>query len=250
MSDSESGPGLAAMRLPLNSRRLTASHLRRLAAELEVPTGASTNEIRQMIDGKLTEAGRDVMNVQEVLVSAQPSCEFHLEDADGKFLTVPEAQPGDDNDHTPSEHPETGEGDTKEALEVLKGENQALLDRLESQLEDEKVRFRELWRTNCQCLAEYDAMVTAKDKEIEELEQQLRGRSGTSPPPGSVESEPHLPSGGGAPGTEEPAHTVVPCMRRGKAPPVDSFTGEDLEVRLDDWLPSKPNCGTGGPRTN
>ena len=178
MSDSESRLGLAATRLPLNSRWLTASHLRCLAAELEVPTGASTDEICQMIDGKLTEAGRDVMNVQVVLISAQPSCEFHLEDADGKFLTVPEAEPGDDDDHMPSEHPETEEGDTKEALEVLKGENQALLDRvsrLESQLEDEKVRFRELWRTNCQCLAEYDAMVTAKDKEIKELEQQLRG---------------------------------------------------------------------------
>ena len=25
-------------------------------------------------------------------------------------------------------------------------------------------------------------------------------------------------------------------MRRGKAPPVDPFTGEDPECRLDDWL--------------
>ena len=26
--------------------------------------------------------------------------------------------------------------------------------------------------------------------------------------------------------------------RRGKAPPVDSFSGEDAETTLDDWLPS------------
>ena len=50
--------------LPLNSRRLTATHLHRLAAELELPTEASADELRQMIDGKLTETGRDVMNVQ------------------------------------------------------------------------------------------------------------------------------------------------------------------------------------------
>ena len=27
-------------------------------------------------------------------------------------------------------------------------------------------------------------------------------------------------------------------MRHGKAPPVDSFTGEDAEITLDDWLSS------------
>ena len=25
-------------------------------------------------------------------------------------------------------------------------------------------------------------------------------------------------------------------MRRGKAPPIDSFTGEDAEITMDDWL--------------
>ena len=78
-------------------------------------------------------------------------------------------------------------------------------------------------------------MITAKDNEIEELKRQLEE---TSPPSGSVESVSHLPPGGGASHTEEPARTVVPRTRRGKAPPVDSFTGEDLEVWLDDWLPS------------
>ena len=31
---------------------------------------------------------------------------------------------------------------------------------------------------------------------------------------------------------------VEPVVRRGKAPPVDMFTGEDAEVRFEDWLPS------------
>ena len=55
------------MRMPLNSRRLTAGHLRRLAAALDVPTGASTDELRQVIDGKLAEEGRETQNIQVVL---------------------------------------------------------------------------------------------------------------------------------------------------------------------------------------
>ena len=56
--DGESGLGaVTPIRLPLNSKRLTAHHLWHLAAELEVPTGASADELRQMIDGKLSEAG-------------------------------------------------------------------------------------------------------------------------------------------------------------------------------------------------
>ena len=69
-----SGLGLAvSIRLPFNSKRLTTNHLRHLASELEVPTTASPDEIRQMIDGKLTEAGREVLNVQVVLISARPA---------------------------------------------------------------------------------------------------------------------------------------------------------------------------------
>ena len=69
--EGESGLGSAAsIRLPLNSKRLTTNHFRCLASELEVPTTASPDEIRQMIDGKLTEAGREVLNVQVILVSA------------------------------------------------------------------------------------------------------------------------------------------------------------------------------------
>ena len=51
-------------RLPLNSKRLTASQLKRLAAALEVPTTAAADEVRQMIEGKLAEGGREPPNVQ------------------------------------------------------------------------------------------------------------------------------------------------------------------------------------------
>ena len=35
-----------------------------------------------------------------------------------------------------------------------------------------------------------------------------------------------------------PVVTMPPTQRHGKAPPVDSFTAEDPEVRFDDWLPT------------
>ena len=197
--ESKSDVGAAMqIRLPLNSKRLTKSHLRRLANQLDVPTGASADEIRQMIDGKLSEAGRNAMNIQVVLVTAHPDSKFSLEDEEGKFLTV---QAGDveDDDSPQSEYSESGD-DTNVELDSLKEENRALHDQvshLETKLEDEKTRFRELWRTNRRCLAEYDALISAKDKKIEELQRQLREQAEISPPSGSVESVHHFPPEGG-----------------------------------------------------
>ena len=37
---------------------------------------------------------------------------------------------------------------------------------------------------------------------------------------------------------DEQMCAVMHRSRRGKAPPMDAFTGENPEVRLDDWLPS------------
>ena len=69
MAESESGPGLAtSIQLPFNSKRLTANYLRRLTTEVGVPTSTSVTELRQMIDGKLSEDGRDMLNVQVVLL--------------------------------------------------------------------------------------------------------------------------------------------------------------------------------------
>ena len=185
MADSGSEHG--SIRLPLNSKRLTANHLRRLAAQLDVPTGASADELRQMIDGKLAEGGRDVMNVQVVL-GPEPNSEFALEDEEGQFLAVPEAELEDPDDTPPSEgeHPREGEEEHPgREIESLREEKQSLRDQvsaLQQKLEDEKTRFRDLWRTNCRCLTEYDALVSPKDGEIEELKSQLRSDPRDSPP--------------------------------------------------------------------
>ena len=47
------------------------------------------DELRQMIDGKLTEGGKETRKVQVVLEGADPTAEFSLVDAEGRFLVVP-----------------------------------------------------------------------------------------------------------------------------------------------------------------
>ena len=75
-------------------------------------------------------------------------------------------------------------------------------------------------------------MIAARDVEIEVLKCQLHSLS--------VRSEPHPPVTHETRLVEE-SHTSgepVPRPRQGKAPPVDPFTGEDPEVRIDEWLQS------------
>ena len=76
-------------RLPLNSKWLKSGHQQWLAKELGVPTAASVDELRQMIDGKLTEEGKETRNVQAMLEGADPTAELSLVDAEGRFLVVP-----------------------------------------------------------------------------------------------------------------------------------------------------------------
>ena len=94
---------------------------------------------------------------------------------------------------------------------------------LRQQITEEKTRFREMWRSNCRCLAEYDSVVAEKDVEIEELKHSLQEATSLSghDPVEALEVPRHRPSG------MSPAEHRG---RRGKAPPVDPFTGESPEI--------------------
>ena len=70
--------------LPLNSRRLDAWHLQQLAVLLELPTSASIEDTRQMIDGKLIEKGKQPQNVQVIIKkTACTEIIIHLTDSEG-----------------------------------------------------------------------------------------------------------------------------------------------------------------------
>ena len=50
--------------LPLNSKRLTACNLKRIARALDVPTTSSAAEVRTLVYGKLIELGKEPRNTQ------------------------------------------------------------------------------------------------------------------------------------------------------------------------------------------
>ena len=74
--------------LPLNSRRLTATYLKRIAQSLELPTAGSADETRQLIEGKLQET-RDVANVQVIVDETTATIvKLSLMDDEGIFHEV------------------------------------------------------------------------------------------------------------------------------------------------------------------
>ena len=54
--------------LPLNSRRLTANIVNQIAKALELPHSASLDDMKQMVEGMLTERGEEPRNVQVALM--------------------------------------------------------------------------------------------------------------------------------------------------------------------------------------
>ena len=74
---------------PLNSRRLTAPILGRIATELGVPSGGSLADTKQMVEGALSERGRQPSNVEVSLLETGEGLAVRLEDKDGIFMEIP-----------------------------------------------------------------------------------------------------------------------------------------------------------------
>ena len=146
--------------IPLNSKRLAAIHLKRLAKALSLAMSAATEEVRQMVEGKLAEQGREPLNVQVVLKTT-PRDAFSFQDAERTFLTVEAEEDNMVVDDPQSLHRSDAAGSgeeiqsLKQELESVKAENVDV----HQQLDHERMRRRELWRVNCQSLAEYDKLL-------------------------------------------------------------------------------------------
>ena len=82
------GETRAVKTYPLNSRRLTARIVHRIAAALELPK-APLSDARQMVEGSLGE-GREPWSVQVDIVESESGSIIRLRDADGVFLEVPQ----------------------------------------------------------------------------------------------------------------------------------------------------------------
>ena len=91
-------------------------------------------------------------------------------------------------------------------------------------------------------MTKYDHIIADKVAEIAQLTSQLQARSEiVEPSVGVPDSQESLNLSGGG---EEFGCVAGHRTCRDKAPPVDSFTGEESEIRFDDWQPSLERAAT------
>ena len=118
-------------RYPLNSKRLTAAHLQSIADALGLPkSSSSTDELRQMIEGKLADLHRESQNVQvAVREESGVQTRLYLLDASGIFS---QSQPFfRSQQSTPERTDELQE--LQQAVEELRRQNQDLQVAMERQ---------------------------------------------------------------------------------------------------------------------
>ena len=224
------------VRLPLNTSRITAGQLRRLSTALGLTSSGSIDDLRLVIEGNITELGREPCNVQALFEEHRSDTAFTLVDDSGEFLTVsavgvelPELlEDTEGNSDRENESSESELGSLRLSVTAITTERDTLLRELQTvkqDLEIKKARVKELWRMNCERLSEYDSLLVAKDEQIARLTAQLAERHHHRVP--SEEND----------DADSVAEPQIRENRCGRAPPVDKFTGKDPLVRLDDWLP-------------
>jgi hypothetical protein len=74
---------------PLNSRRLTANVIARIARKLELPTTAPLADLRQIVEGRLVEGGHEPTNVEVLVKQSERGSILALQDEGGVLLEVP-----------------------------------------------------------------------------------------------------------------------------------------------------------------
>ena len=104
-----------------------------------------------------------------------------------------------------------------------------------------------MWSLSCQQLAENDELVAEKEMEIQRLKEELSRvmeSAGRNASPSSVkQTKPIVRFGqtqvfaSGRLSDEEDETPGQTTRRRGRAPPLESFSGENHDTTLDDWLP-------------
>ena len=127
--------------------------------------------------------------------------------------------------------------------------------KLKEELQAAKEHYKKMWRLTCEQSREQGELLAAQQEEINRLKRHAtaptRASTPTSSPSPSHSDRDSVsskstrddpPTSKSPPDDTTVSKTKVghspPTRRRGKAPPIDSFTGEDPEVRIEDWLPA------------
>ena len=119
------------------------------------------------------------------------------------------------------------------------------MSKLKADLKGEREKSKRMWQMNCEQVKMHDELMMEKESEIERLREQVRLLRRHSPREDSPRSHhqssrEHSPLSGehDSPSTEREPVTSTRIVWQGKAPPINPFTGENLEVTLNDWLMS------------
>ena len=296
---------------PLNSKRLTSSQLQALANALELPSGASSEETRQLIEGRLMELGHEPRNVQVVVAEDQRiflvndkgtiASANHVRDdtvimsssghvSQTEHVSYVDHVQNNDDALLLSHRDDVDVVSLRSALCEARRQNETLslrlheeentvthlqnemgaaketIARLEDELWSEKAKTKRFWRQQCDQLALHEATIDEKDMEIASLREKLaslelaiadsrrsddghaysRGASrsqaeGSGLQVNDIRSrsrESNVQSMVQPNSTETTTESSQHSSRKGRAPPLDCFTGTNSEITFEDWLPS------------
>ena len=257
--------GRSTKTLPLNSGRLTATLIRRIARGLGLDISASLEDARQVVSGEM---GREPQNVRVDLTDTDRGMVIHLRDERGVIM---ESQPEESTVEDERDDAEDGrsmrdgsvtsprgtpdrEAELQAELARVMEENAGLTAEVSTLKDEEKKKYKQLWRESCGQLSEHDAVMADKEKEIAILRARVAELEGRDVPSPRVAHTSDSMSYSTHPGPELPPSTtarpdrvvsritpspVAPvCSRHGKAPPVDPFDGENPNVTFEDWYPT------------
>ena len=199
-----SSPGLRGhSRYPLNSRRLTALHLRTIAKALELSTTGSLDQLRQCIVQHDHDYHNIMVTIRETL---RTELVITLEDSEGEFLhcaplyrdaPARRVRIAEETHVMDDLRRQLEEAEREITAAVARDEQQAQMISelqealhtketelinaheeevavLRQQLTTEKERARKRWKVSCEHAAEQDATITACEEEIATLKEEVR----------------------------------------------------------------------------
>ena len=254
----------------LYSKRLRSKHLQRIAGSLSLATDASAAQTRKLIEGKLVEMGRQPSDVQVITQGNNGDGNIFLVDETGIIKSIKGA-PTHVNDDS---HPDGGarsalresDSDTRQlhslldeqisTVETLTAELQTSrrlleeektsgrekdseIETLQNLLAKEKQRVKRHWREKCEQLLAHEESLEEKEAEIALLKARILSLTSRTTEVQAIETpvtDDGVPQELTALSPREISRNVT-TTRRGKAPPVEPYTGEDPNTLWEDWLP-------------
>ena len=215
----------------LNSQKLTISVLKAIAQALNLPSTGTKEETVLMIEGKLSEDGQKPQNVQVGIVARegeQGILDMELIGEDGPFLSMGLQRAAsrdalDDAIESGLSAPEgegSQDGDSPSTeLQQVREENDIF-----------KQRIYDLETQLCQVTKrrEFEEAISDKDAEVEHLRQQLVALQGETMSSTCTTGPVDSSLAGVTPSVARHGHERPTYKHKGKAPPVDLFSGEDL----------------------